>query len=51
VLADVSVLIHALADGERFDLYGGRSYGVHLWEWLTQAAAEFGYRVTPQEAR
>ena len=50
VLAEVSVLIHALADGERFDLYGARSYGVHLWEWLTHAAAEFGYRVTPPEA-
>jgi sarcosine oxidase subunit gamma len=48
-LADVSVLIHALPDGGHFDLYGPRSYGVHLWEWLTHAAAEFGYRVTPQE--
>ncbi|MGH6917542.1 MAG: sarcosine oxidase subunit gamma, partial [Geminicoccaceae bacterium] len=50
MLAQVSVLIHALADGEHFDLYGARSYGLHLWEWLTHAAAEFGYGVTPQEA-
>jgi sarcosine oxidase subunit gamma len=49
ILADVSVLIHALADGEHFDLYGPRSYGVHLWEWLIHAAAEFGCRVMPQE--
>ena len=41
------MLIHALPDGERFDLYGPRSYAVHLWEWRTHAAAEFGYRVAP----
>jgi heterotetrameric sarcosine oxidase gamma subunit len=45
VLAQVSVLIHALGDGEDFDLYAARSYAVHLWQWLTDAAAEFGYRV------
>ena len=49
VLAQVSMLIHPLADGERFDLYGARSYSVHLWQWLIHAAAEFGYRVAPRE--
>jgi sarcosine oxidase, subunit gamma len=28
-------------DGARFDLFVGRSHAVALWEWLTEAAAEY----------
>jgi len=43
-IARVSVLLHAL-DPDGFDLYCARSYARHLWHWLTEAAAEFGYQV------
>ena len=43
-LAHVGVLLH-LRDHGRFDIYCARSYAQHLWHWLTEAAAEFGYEV------
>ena len=44
-IARVAVLLHFAADGV-FDLYCARSYAAHLWHWLAEAAAEFGYQVT-----
>ena len=44
-LAHVSVLLHLRKPG-RFDLYCARSYAAHIWHWMTEAAAEFGYEVT-----
>jgi len=44
-IARTSVLLHALGPDDGFDLYCARSYAQSLWHWLTEAAAEFGYRV------
>jgi len=49
-LAHVGVLLHR-RDIATFELYCARSYAQHLWHWLTEAAAEFGYVVAaPVEA-
>ena len=49
-LAHVAVLLHR-RDIATFELYCARSYAQHLWHWLTEAAAEFGYEVAaPVEA-
>ena len=32
-----------------FDVYVFRSFGLAMWEWLSEAAAEFGFRVEPAE--
>ncbi len=45
-IARVSVVLHLLHAQGVFDLYCARSYAVSLWHWLTEGAAEFGYRVT-----
>jgi sarcosine oxidase subunit gamma len=34
MLAGMSVMMHALPDGDAFDLYVARSYAVAAWEWL-----------------
>ncbi|MDB5810057.1 MAG: sarcosine oxidase subunit gamma [Betaproteobacteria bacterium] len=44
-IAHVGVLLYLRGDGS-FDLYCARSYAQHLWHWLTEAAAEYGYEVT-----
>ncbi len=38
----VSVLLHRLRSGERFDVYIPRSYALHAWDMLRAAAGEFG---------
>lgn len=40
-----AVLLHAVDDRPTVDLYVARSYAASFWEWLIEAAAEFGYRV------
>lgn len=40
----IALLLHRAGD-EIFDLYVPRSYAADFWEWLTDAAAEFGYGV------
>ena len=44
-LAHVGVLLHLPDAGGGFDLYCARSYAQHLWQWLIEAAGEFGYEV------
>ena len=44
-IARVSVLLHFAGEGSVFDLYCARSYAGHLWQWLAEAAGEFGYQV------
>jgi sarcosine oxidase subunit gamma len=44
-LGHVNALINCLDDEPIFDLFVLRSYAVSLWEWITDAAGEFGYRV------
>lgn len=48
-IARINVLIHRVGDGDEdaYDLYGARSTARSLWHWITQGAAEFGYRVGP----
>lgn len=42
------VLIHR-AGASRFEIYAMRSFAASVWEWLTDAALEFGYEVVPGE--
>jgi len=43
----VNALINYIDDEPTFDLYVLRSYAVSFWEWTTDAAREFGYKVIP----
>jgi heterotetrameric sarcosine oxidase gamma subunit len=45
LLGHVGALIHAVDAAPTFDLYVARSYAQTAWEWLTESAAEYGYRV------
>lgn len=40
-----TVLLHGVDDRPTVDLYVARSYAASFWEWLAEAAAEFGCRV------
>lgn len=44
LLGHLSVQLHGLGDGG-FDVYGFRSFGVALWEWLVEASLEYGLEV------
>ncbi len=41
-----NALINCIDDAPIFDLFVLRSYAVSFWQWITDAAGEFGYRVT-----
>jgi len=43
------VLIHR-AGVSRFEIYAMRSFAESVWEWLADAALEFGYEVVPGDA-
>ena len=43
-LGPFSVVLHCRAE-RCFDLYVFRSFGLAMWEWLADEAAEFGYAV------
>ena len=43
-LGAITVMIH-WRKGDACDLYVSRSFAVSLWEWLLDAAGEFGYRI------
>lgn len=43
-LGPFSVVLHCRA-GDCFDLYVFRSFGLAMWEWLADEAAEFGHEV------
>ena len=43
-LGPYSVVLHCRAE-RCFDLYVFRSFGLAMWEWLADEAAEFGYEV------
>jgi sarcosine oxidase subunit gamma len=40
-IAHIGMLLHRV-DDSAWDLYVPRSYARHFWEWLTEAASEFG---------
>jgi len=44
LLGHLSVQLHGLGGGG-FDVYGFRSFGVALWEWLVDASLEYGLEV------
>ena len=46
-LGHVNALINYIDDEPTFDLFVLRSYAVSFWEWTTDAAQEFGYKVIP----
>ena len=48
-LGHVNALIVCVDDAPIFDLFVMRSFAVSFWEWMTDAAQEFGYSVTPSE--
>jgi len=43
---EVGVVVRRLP-AETFDLYVYRGFALSFWDWLTEAAAETGYRVEP----
>lgn len=44
-LARMRVVIHRLPRAGGYDVYVARSFAGSLWQWVTVAALEFGYRV------
>jgi len=44
LLGHLNVQLHGLGDGG-FAVYGFRSFGVALWEWLVDASMEYGLEV------
>ncbi|WP_193369100.1 sarcosine oxidase subunit gamma [Pelagibius marinus] len=48
---EVGVVVRRLSadklGGDSFDLYVYRGFALSFWDWLTEAAAETGYRVDP----
>ena len=47
-LGPFSVVLHCRAE-RCFDLYVFRSFGLAMWEWLADEAAEFGYEVRGED--
>ena len=48
LLGHLNVLIHCLGD-QTFDVYVFRSFGLAMWEWLVDAALEFGVEMRTGE--
>jgi sarcosine oxidase subunit gamma len=46
LLAHLNVHIHCIGD-QTFDLYVFRSFGLAMWEWLVDAALEYGVEMRP----
>ncbi|MGH6932910.1 MAG: sarcosine oxidase subunit gamma [Dongiaceae bacterium] len=42
------VLVHRV-ESDRYDIYAMRSFALTVWEWLADAAFEFGYDITAFE--
>jgi heterotetrameric sarcosine oxidase gamma subunit len=51
LLGHVGALFHAVDDAPSFDIHIARSYAETVWEWLMEAAAEYGCRVGSPIAR
>lgn len=48
LLGHLNVQLHCLGD-QTFDLYVFRSFGLAMWEWLVDAALEYGVEMRPGE--
>ena len=44
-IGKISAHVHAVDESPGFDVMVYRGYGLAFWEWLTEAAAEYGYEV------
>ena len=44
-LARAHMLLHQLDDSPRYDIYVHRSFAIYAWNWLCDAAREYGVRV------
>jgi len=49
-ISQCGVVLMCVAD-DTFDLYVFRGFGQHMWEWISDAAAEYGVRVTDPVAQ
>lgn len=47
-IVKMNVIVHQVGDAV-FDVYVARSFAEAFWHWLTESAAEFGYRVAPPQ--
>jgi sarcosine oxidase subunit gamma len=47
-LGHVAVALHG-AGAEAIDVFVARSYALTLWEWLLEAAEEYGLRIEPRQ--
>ena len=51
IIHEVGVILRRLGTdnlgADSFDLYVYRGFALSFWDWLTEAAAETGYRVEP----
>ena len=45
-LAHMHVIVHQRSDAPEFDVYVHRSFAESLWQWLEDAAAEYGFAVS-----
>jgi len=43
------ILLHRVRE-DRFEIYAMRTFALSLWDWLTDAALEFGYDVASDTA-
>ena len=48
LIGTISALVHCREAHHVFDIYVFRSFGQAFWEWLTDAALEYGYSVSSQ---
>jgi heterotetrameric sarcosine oxidase gamma subunit len=47
LLDHISALLDCVDDTPTIDVYVARSYALTFWEWLAEAAGEYGYAVEP----
>ena len=50
LLAHSTVFIRVLEPGTAFQVVVRRSFADHIWHWLCDSAAEYGYKVEPPES-
>lgn len=43
LMGSIAALVHCCETQQSFDIYVFRSFGQAFWEWLTDAALEYGY--------
>jgi heterotetrameric sarcosine oxidase gamma subunit len=46
-VAGLAAVLVAVDDAPTYDLHVARTYGQYVWEWIIEAAAEYGYIAAP----